>query len=238
MRASPPLVGIAPLATSAFSARLWLVDLAHDGAHERFECLSTEERERARRFVFDRDRRRYCATRSALRLLVGAELGVSPESLQFSLGEHGKPRIEAAPSCQFNVSHSGELALIGFAQPGDEIGVDIEVLRVMSNSEALAERHYVGGELAAVLAASGPERDLAFLRVWTRKEACMKAVGSGLYIAPETFEAGAERELRVASLTPPARVAVDVEVQSLEIGPAAVAAIARVRTSLEPAKAV
>jgi 4'-phosphopantetheinyl transferase len=236
LRASPPLAGIAPLATSAFSARLWLVELAHDRAHERFECLSTEEWERARRFVFDRDRRRYCAARSALRLLLGTELGVSPETLKFSLGEHGKPRIEATPCCEFNVSHSGELALIGFAQAGDEIGVDIEVLRVMSNSEALAERHYVGSELAAVLAASGPERDLAFLRVWTRKEACMKAVGSGLYIAPETFEAGAERGLRVASLTPPARAAVEVEVESLEIGRSAVAAVARVRTKVESAK--
>jgi 4'-phosphopantetheinyl transferase len=237
LRAPSPLAGIAPLATSAFSARLWLVELAHARAHERFECLSTEEWERARRFVFDRDRRRYCATRSALRLLLAAELGVSPEALKFSLGEHGKPRIERVPTCEFNVSHSGELALIGFAQAGDEIGVDIEVLRVMSNSEALAERHYVGGELTAVLAASGAERDLAFLRVWTRKEACMKAVGSGLYIAPETFEAGAGPELSVASLTPPGRAAVDVEVASLDIG-AAVAAVARVRTEVEPAKPV
>ena len=210
--------------------RLWRVDLQHAEAAGRFLCLTPEEHERANRFYFEHGRRRFRAARSALRVLLGMQLGIAPEALQLDTGEYGKPFVVQAPGCEFNLSHSDELALVGIATDGrvtGGIGVDVEVTRTLSDAEALAVRHFSADELAAVRAGDSVGRNQAFLRVWTRKEACIKAVGSGLSIAPETFEAGAERGRREARLVLAGR-AMSVEVQSLPLAKDEFAAVARV----------
>lgn len=169
---------------------LWLVGLHVQPSESALACLSDLERARAARFAFDADRRRYLAAHVALRERLAGHLGALPQELAFHLGEHGKPRVGAAgAACHFSLSHAGDIALIGVC-PHHEIGVDIEAVRRVSDVEELGAAVLGPGECKALQALEGGARDRAFLRCWTRKEACLKALGTGLSLSPLAFEAG------------------------------------------------
>ncbi len=148
--------------------------------------------------------------------------------LRFAADTNDKPQLVHPAGWHYNLSHSEDWALVG-AQRAAPIGVDLEVLRPVEAAMALARRHYTSAEQAAVeQAGDDAARHAAFLRVWTRKEACLKAVGLGLRLAPSSFDAGADAGPAVACLrTPTGTLA--VEVQSLQPGDGwVVAAVARV----------
>ena len=168
---------------------LWLVDLSR-GEPRAF--LSGEERERAARFHFERDRGRYSVCRSALRELLAGYLDAAPEEIEFRYGEAGKPEL-AQGSLRFNVSHSHDLALIAVAREW-ELGVDIERIRTGVEREGIAERFFSPGEAAVLRAMAAEERDEAFFRCWTRKEAYVKARGGGLSIPLDSFDVTLDRE--------------------------------------------
>jgi 4'-phosphopantetheinyl transferase len=193
---------LAPL-EPAVPVRLWRVDLGQAPGEAAVATLSNAERARAARFVFERDRRRYLAAHVALRSLLAEATGIAASDLVFGEGPFGKPHLPNVPAPSFNLSHSGDVALIGIGPPGIEIGVDLEVRRTMSDALELAERHFAPAEIEALRATLPEQRDHAFLRGWTRKEACLKAIGSGLSIAPHTFDAGIAAAERVVSITTP-----------------------------------
>ena len=121
--------------------------------------------------------------RAALRLILGDRLGVAPKRLRFVKGEHGKPAVEGQ-AVAFNLSHSGDLAVIAVADAGD-LGVDVEDLGRSRNVDRLARRVLTGPERDRLDRATGPDdRARWFLRCWTAKEAVAKAFGAGLGIAP------------------------------------------------------
>lgn len=206
------------------------MDLLEPGAAGRFDLLSEAEWVRARRFAFEHLRRRYCAARSALRVLLSQRLNVAAADVRFVEGANGKPYVEGAPECAFNLSHSDDVALIAIAQHAtrDEVGVDVEILRPMRDALALAERNYTEPECAPLRPLEGLARDTEFLRIWTRKEACLKALGSGLSVAPERFEAGFGSERRVTHIEFEGRVR-EIEVESVNVGATTVAAVARMK---------
>src|SRR5207237_3516582 len=106
--------------------------------------VSADERARAARFSFERDRRRYIVARARLRQLVGERLGAAPESLQFVYKPHGKPALARRPGqrdLRFNVSHCGALAAYAFAE-GREVGVDIEEVRQLPDADDVAMRFF------------------------------------------------------------------------------------------------
>src|SRR4029077_8471698 len=93
--------------------------------------LSADEQERARRFRFDDDRRRYLGGRGLVRVLLGRYLQIAPDRVRFDYTRFGKPHLAAGVeprSLQFNVSHSGELLLIAIAADR-ALGVDLEQIR-------------------------------------------------------------------------------------------------------------
>ena len=110
-----------------------------------------------------------------------------------------KPFLVGLPACFFNLSHSQGAGLIGISSTA-EIGVDVEILRSIPDADALSRDNFSSAEQAALSSAQGPSRDLRFLSGWTRKEACLKAVGSGLSIHPATFEVGLEPETREVAI--------------------------------------
>ena len=167
---------------------LWLVRLDAWPGEERQRCLSEEEIQRSGRFRFEDDRRRYVAAHVALREHMAGFLGCAPADLVFRKGLHGKPGLVSA-DLHFNLSHSGDLALIGLSRR-EEIGVDLEVLREVDDAQALAEVVFGMHERQTLGALAGAARDRAFLQGWTRKEACLKALGTGLSLSPQVFEAG------------------------------------------------
>jgi 4'-phosphopantetheinyl transferase len=187
--------------------RLWRVDLGQAPGEAAVATLSAAERARAARFVFERDRRRYLAAHVALRRLLAEATGIAASELVFQEGPFGKPHLPDPAAPSFNLSHSGDVALIGIGPPGVEIGVDVEVRRTMSDALELAERHFAPAEIDALRSTPPDQRDHAFLRGWTRKEACLKAIGSGLSIAPHTFDAGLAPAARAVAIPTPASAA-------------------------------
>lgn len=177
---------------------LWLVDLEASSSYaavHALDTLSDSERARARRFHHAHDARWYVARHNALRLLLAAETHIHPKDLCFVEGEHGKPRLDLARPLHFNMSHSKGWALIGICADAS-IGVDIELPRPMTDWAALAQRTLSCAEKAALVAVPKSQQFSAFLQCWTRKEASLKALGTGLTIEPGTFDAGIDREVR------------------------------------------
>ena len=201
--------------------QLWMLTLDSWPAPASIEHLSAAERERAQRYRFEHLRRRYLASHVALRESLADFCGEAEAEQQFVEGPFGKPSL-VSERCAFNMSHSHDVAVIAVAPQGD-IGVDVEVLRPVNDALQIAERNFTPAEHRALLASAPAERVLVFMRIWTRKEACLKAVGSGFSIAPDCFEAGAETAPRQLDMpTPDGTVALHVE--SLpEIGGCAIA---------------
>jgi len=171
--------------------RLWLFDLTDEPPAERLRWLSEDEQARAARFAFARDLRRYRAAHVQLRRLLGQATGSTPESLRFRESPQGKPSLESGMPPAFNLSHSAEVGALALVTHGD-IGVDIEVLHHVHDLDALAQRCFTPDEQRELdhCGEDPTARDMLFLHGWTRKEACLKAVGSGLALEPACFEAG------------------------------------------------
>lgn len=162
--------------------------------------LSPAEIERNARFHFERDRRRHRRSTTLLRRLLATIVDTAPERLVFVRGAHGKPALATGPS--FNISHSGEWWLCGVALDG-RVGVDVEVHRTLSDLPTLARETFHPAEAEAVLGHSlASARHEAFFRVWSRKEAFIKAVGQGLAYPLDGFVVSAEER--------PARLLLDL----------------------------
>lgn len=152
--------------------------------------LSDAERQRASRFHFDRDRRRFTVARARLRGLLAARLGVRPQEVALVYGAHGKPALcgyYADLDLRFNVSHAEDVAVYAFSQ-GREIGVDIEFVRPIASEEDIAARFFSASEHRAYLALHPDDRSLGFFNCWTRKEAFLKALGTGLDYPLDSFD--------------------------------------------------
>ena len=169
--------------------------------------LSEAERRRAARFTCGADARRFILGRSRLRQLLGARLGVRPESVQLTYGACGKPALANAGRCalRFNLSHRDDLAVYAFS-PGREVGIDVEAIRPLPEADTLAARFFSRREHAAYRALRPCDRALGFFQCWTRKEAFVKALGEGLSHPLDSFDVslapGAPAELlRVETAT-------------------------------------
>jgi len=148
------------------------------------EVLAGPDRDRAARFHFARDARRFVAGRSAVRLILGAYLRRPAGALSFVAGPHGKPAL-ADDALQFNFSRSGDWAVLALGRR--PIGIDLEAIRPEAADPDVAERFFAAQEVARLRATPEPGRAAAFLRCWTRKEAYLKAVGAGLSLALDSF---------------------------------------------------
>jgi 4'-phosphopantetheinyl transferase len=167
---------------------VWQVELEQDERLvRRLEVLLTDgERERAARLRRPGAPERWTVARAALRIVLGARLGRIPEEVEFAIRPHGKPELPDAPVC-FNLTHSGERALIAIAEDC-EVGVDIE--RPGRNAAAV-ERTLTAGERAS---------GAAPLQIWCRKEALAKAIGGGLDWAPQDFDTSAPEGFAIVDL--------------------------------------
>lgn len=154
------------------------------------EVLSPDERERAARFHFDKDKNQFVQARAALRFILSEYLNVRPQDLEFSYGPQGKPELANghAESClRFNLSRRDGLALIAITR-GRKIGVDVELVRADVPFLEIADVSFSSVESATLR--SLPERLQAtgFYNCWTRKEAYVKARGDGLSFPLKQFD--------------------------------------------------
>ena len=151
--------------------------------------LNAEEQTRARRLRFDDKRRAFAVARGVLRCILGRYLALSPQQVQFSYNAEGKPELAASHGAglQFNLAHSGDLALVALAD-GRPVGIDLEWQHPVEAVDRLVERYFAPGERAAFRQLPPEQRLPAFFAGWTRKEAYLKARGGGLTLPLDHFE--------------------------------------------------
>jgi 4'-phosphopantetheinyl transferase len=222
----------AELTLSRAEVHVWRADL--DPAASRFErlqhTLSADELQRAARFHFPQDRRRFTVARGVLRDILGRYLGRPSSELGFRYSAYGKPALTDgfdAAGLRFNISHSHEMAL--FAVTCDrEVGVDIEYLGREIHGEEIAEHFFSVHERADLRALPAELKHQAFFNCWTRKEAYIKAHGEGLSLPLDRFDVSltpGEPAALLATRTDPQEV-LRWSLQALTPGPGYAAALA------------
>lgn len=152
--------------------------------------INDEERDRAARFHFQKDRDHFIAARGVLRDILSRYLGIEPHRLRFQYSNYGKPSLAEQPRKDrlcFNISHSRGLALFGLTC-GREIGVDLEYVRSGLADEQIAERFFSTYEVRTLRALPKHLQNEAFFNCWTRKEAYIKARGEGLSLPLHLFD--------------------------------------------------
>ena len=166
------------------AAHVWAVPLqiSNDAQDHLAKMLTPEERRRAQSFHFDRHRSRFIAGRGMLRTILGHYLHTGPGFVWFEYGRNGKPLLAerfARSGLQFNLAHCEDLALLAVTR-GRVIGIDLEQIRTMDDAWELAAIFCSPREYEDFLALPPADKDAAFFRLWTRKEAWLKATGKGI----------------------------------------------------------
>jgi 4'-phosphopantetheinyl transferase len=169
---------------------VWVLELDTDeSSRSNLEnVLSADEKARAARFHFDRDRHRFVAARGCMRNILAGYLSLPPTFLGFSYSEHGKPSLaQISTNLRFNLSHSDRYGILAVTN-GHEIGADIEKIRPEVETEKLAERFFSVHERQALHLMPEEQRAAAFYRGWACKESLLKAWSTGLSRPLHSFD--------------------------------------------------
>lgn len=167
---------------------IWRVFLDHrvESAKLFESSLSVDESQRAARFHFAADKDRFIIAHGCLRNILARYLYCEPGQLSFFVGEYGKPEL-VDKKIDFNLSHSGEYALIAIAQQR-KVGIDVECVRQDIEYENIANRYFSPKEVSELILFPPEQRATAFFNCWTRKEAYIKAHGLGLSLPLDSFD--------------------------------------------------
>lgn len=210
-----------PTSLSTREVHVWRLKLEQSELQvdEFAPILSGDERRRAARFRFERDRKRFVVGRGVLRTILASYMNTEPDQLKFSYGAYGKPYVQHRSygiPIQFSIAHSHELALYAFARER-KVGVDAEYVREFPDLEQMGARYLTEQENAVFKSLPRRQKARAFFESWTRKEAYLKAIGTGLAHAldridvvrageltpvPNTRDLVGTSELSIASFTP------------------------------------
>ncbi|WP_408600316.1 4'-phosphopantetheinyl transferase family protein [Paraburkholderia heleia] len=182
---SSPLTPPAPQEVHVWQ---WDLDACERDFDRYWQMLSAQEHERAGNFRFERHRRRYVSGRGKLRQILGRYLARSPRAIALEYGPEGKPFCTSQPAgwriC-FNLSHSENTAALAVSS-GFEVGIDVEHHRPIE--ESLPLEVFSAREREQFDALPASERQTVFFETWARKEASLKALGTGFILPPEHFE--------------------------------------------------
>ncbi len=168
------------------SIQVWVIRLIGQTAEAWRAVLTIAEWEKAMRFRYPADQIRSAATRGVLRTLVGEYLSVPTTEIAFVENANGKPSVAGKP-IEFNVSHSGDYALLAFSSRSP-IGADVERIKGGRVVGDLAARVLSPAEYQRFSSLTESEQRQTFFQIWTLKESVLKGIGSGLSIAPERIE--------------------------------------------------
>lgn len=153
------------------------------------DLLNEDETTRAHRYHFARHQRRFTVARATLRLILSRYLNLPPTKLVFSYGKQGKPACVHPTALQFNLSHSGDFALlaVGKTMP---MGIDLELFSARPY-EGIGEHLFSEREIQALRSKSNQLKPLVFFNIWAQKEAFIKACGLGLAYPTKQFDVSA-----------------------------------------------
>lgn len=176
---------------------VWRVNLQDHlpNVSELFAALSDDEKQRAQRFYFERDRHHFIIARSMLRKVLAGYLSEQPHALEFSYGQYGKPNLDnVGGSLQFSVTHAKGLALFAIILD-KEVGIDVECMREDVDIDGIAKRFFAVEEQQALNQLPVEQKLTGFFKVWACKEAYLKAKGSGLSSSMQKFAVNADPRL-------------------------------------------
>lgn len=181
---------------------MWLIDTANFKARSLEHLLSEDEHAAADRFRRPALRTRYIAAHSAMHVLLRDQYGIAPDAQSISRNRYGKPSLTQYPLLHFSISYSDRYVLMGI-NVGEPVGVDIEVLRLIDDASELMDTHFTQAEQAKIRSGghSGTCVSRRFLDIWVRKEACLKAFGSGLTIPLNSVECVHEDQMTTVQLS-------------------------------------
>lgn len=169
---------------------VWLLNVNNYSSEEFWNILSKSEKQRAQRFAFAKHTEKFMITHGVLRMLLSQYLKQDPKAIKFTQNEYGKPAVLDS-ELEFNISHSGDLALFAFAK-NTALGVDVEAIKPKIEYEDIAKRFFSAAENEQLLNISSKNRKKAFFNCWTRKEAFIKAIGEGLSFPLSDFDVNVE----------------------------------------------
>jgi 4'-phosphopantetheinyl transferase len=207
---------------------VWRLSIPVMRAADVMPVLAEDERIRAARFVFEKDRDQFVIVRGWLRRLCGAYMDRAPDALRFQYGPAGKPALaadDASIDLRFNVSHSRDCALLAFSL-GRDVGVDVEHIEDRLNVLDLAQSCFSETELRSFQACAPGERLGTFFRYWTSKEAYIKALGDGLSMPLQEFTVDVCPDTPVWRVHAPGSTAPPAVVQRLSVPAEYAAAVA------------
>jgi 4'-phosphopantetheinyl transferase len=181
------------LATPLQSIHVW--SFALDASHEvQFRCcrvLSPDERARAARFRFDRDREHFVVAHAYLRLLLGRYCGMKPGDVVLGRTKTDKPMVlrHGMPGrdVMFNLTHSHGRGMIAVSKD-IPVGIDLEPVRPDMPHVSLAKRYFSPAESRAIEQSRGEIQPALFCRYWVGKESMLKGKGLGLRVPLDRCE--------------------------------------------------
>lgn len=166
---------------------VWCASLKKDYKEAEFHhLLSNDELIRANKFYFEKDKANYIYARALLRILSSKYLNIPPQKIQFGYSKYGKPFYKHNTPLKFNLSHSKEKMLVSFVN-NYEVGSDIEYIKDNFDVLEIANNFFSKKEIEQLKKIPVSENKRAFFRCWTRKEAFIKAEGSGLSFPLDKF---------------------------------------------------
>jgi 4'-phosphopantetheinyl transferase len=163
---------------------LWQFSLASE-PNDWASVLNSEEQARAQRFYFSRHRRRFTNARATLRVILGRYLNTAPDRLEFTYNAHGKPEVINSAKIQFNISHTGDLAVLAVGKVFP-MGIDIEKYSARPY-EGIAHTLFSEQEYEEFIKVPSALKPALFFHVWAQKEAFIKASGLGLSYPTKNF---------------------------------------------------
>jgi 4'-phosphopantetheinyl transferase len=206
-----------------------LVD-AHHATADLLRILSREERARAARFAFERDRTRFIQAHGVVRQILSNYSDADAATLTFARNHHGKPHLiprTNGPNLQFSVSHSGNCCMLA-VRLDHSVGIDVEKVRDLPQAMDIVRSYFTPAESEALAALRGMARRDAFFALWTHKEAAVKGLGTSLaaYLGRIEFDLDPAGSLRLAAWDGDQSVAQNWSIVRLDPQPGYVAAVA------------
>lgn len=220
--------GLSPLLTQPLTGsdlHIWSAALSGsaDDLEHFHSLLAVDEKARAERFYFERDRDRYIVGRGILRTLLASYLNMEASKIPIAYGPHRKPVLQLSQTdktLHFNLAHSNEWAayVFGWDRP---VGIDLEHIRPLPDVDDLVQRFFSPRESTLIRSLSGGQKWDSFFQIWTCKEAILKAYGSGLTTPLDQFEifVGAEGAVTTTSLTEDSAQLANWKIQIFELIP-------------------
>lgn len=179
-----------------YSIDLWSVKLnkTDEDSSSLLNMLDDKEQQRYHR-LHKNHRQLYLLSHAACRQILARYTGCAASEIKYTLNPHGKPGL---PNSQlsFNLSHSHELAIIAISA-GTEIGVDVEFLKPKPSWKKLAKRFFNSAEYTYLLQQAENQQLESFFQLWTRKEAFIKALGTGLSTPLKSFDCSQNEHIKV-----------------------------------------